>query len=222
MIKRNYFLVVLLIISFLSVDISSRAQSIRQIDRDILYNINQLDGPFISGYCDVMAASASVLSIGVPVSMFAYSFAKDDPKMRESSICIGASVATSFVISYILKNKFERHRPYESIPSINTETIEDTYSFPSSHSTVAFALATSLSLEYPKWYIIVPSYFWATSVGFARIQQGVHYPSDVIAGALLGTSSAFLCHELNLWINSSIKKKTVDTSWINAVYDIGY
>ncbi len=71
--------------------------------------------------------------------------------------------------------------------------------FPSGHTSLAFAIATSLSLKYPKWYVIAPSYVWACSVGYSRMNLGVHYPSDVLAGAVLGAGSAFLTYKLNEW-----------------------
>jgi len=62
---------------------------------------------------------------------------------------------------------------------------------------MAFATATSLSLEYPKWYVIVPAYTWAGTVGYSRMHLGVHYPSDVLIGALVGAGSAFITHKVN-------------------------
>ena len=62
---------------------------------------------------------------------------------------------------------------------------------------MAFATATSLSLTYPKWYIIVPAYSWAGAVGYSRMHLGVHYPSDVFIGALVGAGSAWLTHAMN-------------------------
>jgi membrane-associated phospholipid phosphatase len=50
---------------------------------------------------------------------------------------------------------------------------------------------------YPKWYIIVPSICWAGAVGYSRMHLGVHYPSDVVAGALVGAGSAWLTHYVN-------------------------
>ncbi len=65
----------------------------------------------------------------------------------------------------------------------------------------AFALATSLSIRYPKWYVIAPSALWACSVGFSRMNQGAHYPSDVLAGAAIGIGFSFANIYINRWLN---------------------
>lgn len=64
-----------------------------------------------------------------------------------------------------------------------------------------FPLRTSLSITYPKWYVIAPSAVWACGVGFARMNQGVHYPSDVVAGAAIGVGCAFANIYVNRWLN---------------------
>ena len=59
-----------------------------------------------------------------------------------------------------------------------------TYSFPSGHATVSFACATVLALAVPRlrW----PLFTLAALIAFSRVYVGVHYPGDVLAGAVLG------------------------------------
>ena len=75
------------------------------------------------------------------------------------------------------------------------------FSFPSGHTATAFALATSLCVKYPKWYVIAPSALWACSVGVSRMNEGVHYPSDVLAGAAIGAGCAVVNIYVNRWLN---------------------
>jgi membrane-associated phospholipid phosphatase len=70
---------------------------------------------------------------------------------------------------------------------------------------MAFATATSLSLVCPKWYVILPSFTYASLMGYSRMYLGVHYPSDVLIGALIGSGSAYLSHYIYKKI---IKEKT--------------
>ncbi len=107
-------------------------------------------------------------------------------KARQSAKLALAADAFSAGVTYGLKLAVNRPRP-------DGRTERSNSSFPSGHATGAFALATVFSHRYPK--ITVPAFLAATAVGLSRIYLGRHYPSDVLAGALIGFGSArFIIH----------------------------
>jgi undecaprenyl-diphosphatase len=89
----------------------------------------------------------------------------------------------------LIKQWVRRVRPFESIEGVERLIIApDLFSFPSGHVAAAFVVATLLGHFYPP--VLPLFYFWASLVGFSRIYLGVHYPTDVAAGAFLGSVSA--------------------------------
>ena len=164
-----------------------------RILRDINLNRNtQLDG-FFRGVTDTTVPVA----FGVPIVALGVGLIKKDATTQRKAVVIGAALVVSSGITYVMKEAINRPRPFVTYPDIQKLTDGGSPSFPSGHTSLAFATATSLSLEYPKWYVIAPSYLWAGTVGYSRMHLGVHYPSDVLAGAVVGAGSAFLCHKLN-------------------------
>jgi undecaprenyl-diphosphatase len=65
----------------------------------------------------------------------------------------------------------------------------DQFSFPSGHTAAAFAMATLVSFHFP--ILTLPVIIWALLVGFSRIYLGVHYPTDILAGIVIGVTSGF-------------------------------
>ena len=149
-----------------------------------------------------LSHSGPVLSVGIPTAMGIYALIRKDEPLLKEAIYIGTSVVEAVCITHGLKYAFDRRRPYEKYPNrIHPVGREESPSFPSGHTAAAFSLATSLSITYPKWYVIAPSAVWACGVGFARINQGVHYPTDVLAGAAIGVGCAFVNVYVNRWLN---------------------
>ena len=107
-------------------------------------------------------------------------------KTRRSGISIGASLLIGVIVGNgIIKNVVARPRPYDAIAGIESVVSHlSDYSFPSGHSLCCFEAATALAMNRTKWAI--PAYVGAVLVAVSRLFLFVHYPTDVICGALLG------------------------------------
>lgn len=138
-----------------------------------------------------LSNSTVYVAYGVPVALFAGGVIGHDGEMRQNALYIGSSAAIDLGLTLLLKTIFKRRRPFVQNLKIVAVYNATNTSFPSGHTSTSFAVATALSRSYPKWYVIVPSYLWAGSVGYSRMYLGVHYPSDVVGGALLGTTTSW-------------------------------
>ena len=108
------------------------------------------------------------------------------------SSCLRA-VLLAFLIErpiyFVLKNGLKRNRPEAALTNFRSIiTPSDQFSFPSGHTSAAFMMATLLGFYFPP--LIIPLYCWATAVGCSRVVLGVHFPSDILIGALLGLGTA--------------------------------
>jgi membrane-associated phospholipid phosphatase len=169
-------------------------------DIDILRNINLNRNIQLDGFLKNVSNSAGPVAFGLPVVLFGLSFINKDTLTRQRSFYIGASVVTAVIVTNILKYSVNRTRPFNTYDFIEKMSSGGSPSFPSGHTSDAFSLATAVSLVYPKWYVIIPSYAWAATVGYSRMALGVHYPSDVVVGAIIGSGSAFLCYKAQQWL----------------------
>lgn len=98
-------------------------------------------------------------------------------------------------VDHPLQPRSDRHK--KPLPS------DAHLSFPSGHASVSAAIATSWSLSYPRWYVIAPGALWASGVAMSRVYLGVHYPSDIFVGTVLGTGVALLVHQLRSLVTPS-------------------
>jgi undecaprenyl-diphosphatase len=97
---------------------------------------------------------------------------------------------------FVLKNLFKRSRPYVALNTQNFITPGDRFSFPSGHTSAAFLVGTLISSFHPWAAPLVM--IWASTVAMARVILGVHFPTDTLIGALMGTGLAFISMEILL------------------------
>ena len=146
--------------------------------------------------------STQLMTVAVPAAVLAVGLIDNDKATLKKGLYLAESAAAATFISFGMKYSFQRQRPVKETPDLVAMSNPRDPSFPSGHTSVAFATATSLYLAYPKWYVAVPAYAWAASVGYSRMRLGRHYPTDVAAGAVIGIGSAYLSH----WLTKKIFK----------------
>ena len=132
-----------------------------------------------------------------PASVFGVGFIAKDSLLKRKGLYIAGSMAISAATTLAMKYSINRDRPFKTYPFIDKQTDGGSPSFPSGHTSNAFATATAMTFAFPKWYVATPAFAWASAVGYSRMHLGVHYPSDVIVGAAVGAGSAWLGHWLN-------------------------
>jgi membrane-associated phospholipid phosphatase len=99
---------------------------------------------------------------------------------------VAVAVALAELAVVVLHATIPRHRPFEH----QLGKHEHGHSFPSGHAMTAFAGATMLAVELPRYR--APLLVLATLIALSRLYNGVHYPTDVVAGAAAGAAIALL------------------------------
>ena len=175
--------------------------SSQNFDINLLKPINKNETNFKNKYLELNASSVSPLSVGIPAGIAIAGFISHNKQLQKDALYMGGAFIVSSIITQTTKRIVNRQRPFETYAFIVKRDDENGgLSFPSGHTSAAFCTATSVALRYRKWYFVVPSYVFAFSTGWARMYQGVHYPTDVLAGAVVGAGSAWLGWKAQHWI----------------------
>jgi len=124
-------------------------------------------------------------------------FIKGGRRGRIAAIVLIPLIAASDQLSSsVLKNLFSRARPCHLVDGV--PIVQDVRllvpcgsgkSFPSSHAVNNFAVATLLAFSVPRWAWAF--FAWASVIALSRVAVGVHYPSDILGGALIGAGLAY-------------------------------
>jgi len=126
-----------------------------------------------------------------------------EPAVRAAAYRLTLSQGLTYGLVVGTKHLVGRPRPYvhrsleARTPRHDPPAPGDAHlSFPSGHAALSAALVTSWARSYPRWYVVGPGALWATSVALSRVHLGVHYPSDVLVGTVVGVGVGLLVHQL--------------------------
>ena len=181
------------------------------LDERLLLSVYTIESPAFRGVMRAADASAYPVFLGAPVAAWGGAWLiRDDGDFTDAyRLTLSQAVTTVAVIG--LKRLIRRPRPYAALPGITARTSDatlgDSFSMPSGHASTAFTLATSWSLSHDQWYVVVPSFVWAGSVALSRLWLGVHYPSDVLTGSLIGAAVGVGVHLLGPQITPDVLEK---------------
>ena len=169
-----------------------RAQSgLQRLDERILEDLaaGRTDGQ--TKLWRFVSNANNYVNAGIPIGVLVDGLIRNDDRTKRNGLYMATSTAATYLLNLAIKHLAKRPRPFIANTRLVPIYRPGEYSFPSGHTSSVFSMATSLSRAYPKWYVIAPSYLWAAGVGYSRMYLGVHYPTDVTAGAVLGTGTAF-------------------------------
>ncbi len=112
------------------------------------------------------------------------------PSLRRSGVRVLSSVVVAGVTTAVFKRGMGRLRPSETTDPYVFKPFTQHDAFPSGHSTLAFALATSLGEEVHNRWVTAALYAGATGTAWSRLNDHRHWLSDVMAGAAVGITAA--------------------------------
>ncbi|MGK2913313.1 MAG: phosphatase PAP2 family protein [Porticoccaceae bacterium] len=118
-------------------------------------------------------------------------YATANPVAVKLLLALAIGFAVERPLYQVLKRGFRRNRPAQALADFESViTPSDQFSFPSGHTSGAFLVATIAAGLFPA--LCWPLYLWASLVGASRVFLGVHFPTDIVAGALMGASLGVL------------------------------
>ena len=146
--------------------------------------------PFMKLYTQLGNTGMLFIALGVLLLFF-----KPTRRAGVSALC--AMLIGLIVVNFTIKPLVARDRPWLVIENfVNLVPEHDPNSFPSGHTNAAFAFALAVCMSAPKGWMKVAAVCMAVVMGLSRLYVGVHFPSDVLAGAAIGS----LCGFLGAWV----------------------
>ncbi len=155
----------------------------------LFYLINGINNSFLNFLLPIITNFGSLIS-WILICIFIYIFGGSYGR-KVAVLCLIALFITDIIV-VSLKYVVAEPRPFLTLSNENLLMSVNGNSFPSGHTASSFTAATIIGLKYHlkskgwKYWLIYPLLAFAILIGFSRIYIGVHYPYDVVFGALIG------------------------------------
>jgi undecaprenyl-diphosphatase len=176
----------------------------------LFYFINRgLDNSFFDFLMPAITDFGSFIAMGI-ICVLLYIFGGENT--RKVALLGLAALLVANVAVYFLKFIVAEPRPFNVLPNVDLLVSEsEIYSFPSGHSASSFAVMMVIGLKYrlhikgKAYRLLYPLLAFASLIAFSRVYIGVHYPLDVVFGAIVGILSALVVIYIG-WDDSIINK----------------
>jgi len=166
------------------------------LDTQLFYALNGLAGqsPLLDGVIVFFATYLAYLLVALFLALVFFSRYAKREKWELLLVAGAASIIARFGATELIRFFYHHPRPFAELPGVHALFTDSSWSFPSGHATFFFALATAVYLYNRKWGI--GFFVAATFVAAARVMAGVHYPTDILGGALVGIVVAYAVFSL--------------------------
>jgi len=164
-------------------------------------SVNGLDRAALFSYSHGLDLASTILQYSTLAAPVVFALVLDPGDFITMGIIYGQAISYAFAVKNVLKYLLPRYRPYVyngGAPGV--DSTEDDQSFPSGHATVVFAAATAgvtiYAMMFPgsPWFVpfTIASYGMAVLTASFRVASGMHFVTDVVAGAALGSAFGYL------------------------------
>jgi hypothetical protein len=162
----------------MGVTLATDTDAMRDVSRDRTFNKANVNAS------NILLGS----EIAIPVGLYGVGILKGNAEARQSGILSGEALADGVIVEEVTKIIFRRERPLHNnaVGDFFASGVGANGSFPSSHSTLAWALTGFLAGEYPSKWVQLSLYSISTGVSLTRVLGQEHFPTDVLVGSAAG------------------------------------
>lgn len=139
-----------------------------------------------------LSAYTTWINISIVIVLLFIAWKKGSWSMWHHFFSTALVMILTALLIWLMKTLFDRDRPFSTYPFIEKLSLGGGSSFPSGHTMETFAMAFAITRVFRIKEVGILLFLWASMVGYTRMALGVHYPTDVAGGAILGMLCGFL------------------------------